>query len=114
MLGAGRLVPHQGTNLRQSPSEDMVGIQNMECGESFVEARGECSNLGSGFDGPLTLDSHVPSVGLSFFICQGLSALGRCREVVAMRRLLPGSSPGGSREFEAGTASARIRKQLLN
>ena len=25
-----------------------------------------------------------------------------------------GSSPGGSREFEAGTASARIRKQLLN
>ena len=29
-------------------------------------------------------------------------------------RLLPGSSPGGSREFEAGTASARIRKQLLS
>ena len=27
---------------------------------------------------------------------------------------LPGSSPGGSREFKAGTASARIRKQLLN
>ena len=27
---------------------------------------------------------------------------------------LPGSSPGGSREFEAGTASAKIRKQLLN
>ena len=27
---------------------------------------------------------------------------------------LPGSSPGGSREFEAGTASARIRKQLLH
>ena len=27
---------------------------------------------------------------------------------------LPGSSPDGSREFEAGTASARIRKQLLN
>ena len=27
---------------------------------------------------------------------------------------LPGSSPGGSKEFEAGTASARIRKQLLN
>ena len=27
---------------------------------------------------------------------------------------LPGSSPGGSREFEAGTALARIRKQLLN
>ena len=27
---------------------------------------------------------------------------------------LPGSSPGGSREFEAGMASARIRKQLLN
>ena len=27
---------------------------------------------------------------------------------------LPASSPGGSREFEAGTASARIRKQLLN
>ena len=28
--------------------------------------------------------------------------------------VLPGSSPGGSREFKAGTASARIRKQLLN
>jgi len=28
--------------------------------------------------------------------------------------ILPGSSPGRSREFEAGTASARIRKQLLN
>ena len=27
---------------------------------------------------------------------------------------MPGSSPGGSREFEAGTASVRIRKQLLN
>ena len=27
---------------------------------------------------------------------------------------VPGSSPGGSREFEAGTASMRIRKQLLN
>ena len=27
---------------------------------------------------------------------------------------LPGTSPGGSRVFEAGTASARIRKQLLN
>ena len=27
---------------------------------------------------------------------------------------LLGSSPGGSREFEAGTASLRIRKQLLN
>ena len=27
---------------------------------------------------------------------------------------VPGSSPGGSREFKAGTASARIRKQLLN
>ena len=27
---------------------------------------------------------------------------------------MPGSSPGGSREFDAGTASARIRKQLLN
>ena len=28
--------------------------------------------------------------------------------------VVPGSSPGGSREFEAGTALARIRKQLLN
>ena len=27
---------------------------------------------------------------------------------------MPGSSPSGSREFEAGTALARIRKQLLN
>ena len=27
---------------------------------------------------------------------------------------VPGSSPGGSRKFEAGMASARIRKQLLN
>ena len=30
------------------------------------------------------------------------------------RHHLLGSSPGGSREFEAGTASVRIRKQLLN
>ena len=29
------------------------------------------------------------------------------------RAVLPGSSPGGSREFEVGTESARIRKQLL-
>jgi len=29
-------------------------------------------------------------------------------------RHLPGSSPGGSREFKAETVSARIRKQLLN
>ena len=28
--------------------------------------------------------------------------------------LLPGSSSGRPKEFEAGTASARIRKQLLN
>ena len=28
--------------------------------------------------------------------------------------ILPGSSPGGSREFKVGMASARIRKQLLN
>jgi len=27
---------------------------------------------------------------------------------------LPGSSPGGSREFKAGTALVRIRKQFLN
>ena len=27
---------------------------------------------------------------------------------------MPGSNPGGSREFEAGMASVRIRKQLLN
>ena len=31
-----------------------------------------------------------------------------------MDRRMPGSSSGGSREFEAGTVSARIRKQLLN
>ena len=31
-----------------------------------------------------------------------------------LKEPVPGSSPGGSREFEAGTASARIRKQLLN
>ena len=29
-------------------------------------------------------------------------------------REVPGFSPGGSREFEVGTASAKIRKQLLN
>ena len=28
--------------------------------------------------------------------------------------ILPGSRPSGSREFEVGMASARIRKQLLN
>ena len=27
---------------------------------------------------------------------------------------MPGSSPGGSRKFEAGMASAKIREQLLN
>lgn len=79
MLGAGRLVPHQGANLRQSPSEDTVGIQNMECGESFVGARG--------LRWALDLGQSCPSLGPSFFICQGLSALGRCGEVVAMRRL---------------------------
>ena len=31
-----------------------------------------------------------------------------------MDRRMPGSSSGGSREFEAGTVSARIRKPLLN
>ena len=34
-------------------------------------------------------------------------------EVIDISPVL-GSSPGGSREFEMGTASARIRKQLLN
>ena len=33
---------------------------------------------------------------------------------LVMDREVPGSSPGGSREFEAGRASAKIRKQLLN
>ena len=48
--------------------------------------------------------------------------LGKCQFVVdtmlfsniLRHGFLLGSSPGGSREFEAGTASARIRKQLLN
>ena len=35
-------------------------------------------------------------------------------EEYCRRIKVPGSSPGGSREFEAGMASARIRKQLLN
>ena len=35
------------------------------------------------------------------------------RRRISLRRL-PGSSPGGSREFEVGTALAKIRKQLLN
>ena len=35
-------------------------------------------------------------------------------KILQARLQLPGSSPGGSREFEAETASARIRKQLLN
>ena len=39
---------------------------------------------------------------------------GSGRSPVVGNGSLPGSSPGGSREFEAGTASARIRKQLLN
>ena len=34
--------------------------------------------------------------------------------LIRYKGVVPGSSPGGSREFEAGTASARIRKQLLN
>ena len=33
---------------------------------------------------------------------------------VLIHVLLSGSSPGGIREFEVGTALARIRKQLLN
>ena len=75
------------SKLQTEPIGGHVEVDNMECGERFVGARGEGSNLGLGFDGPLTLDSHVPSMSLSFFICQGLSVLGRCREVVAMRRL---------------------------
>ena len=31
-----------------------------------------------------------------------------------LKDMVPGSSPSGSREFEAGTTSVRIRKQLLN
>ena len=42
-----------------------------------------------------------PEVRTLYFHCRGYG-------------FLPGSSCGGSREFEAGMASARIRKQLLN
>ena len=34
--------------------------------------------------------------------------------LIRYKGVVPGSSPGGSREFKAGTASVRIRKQLLN
>ena len=46
------------------------------------------------------------------FPTQGLNpGFPHCRQIKFRR--VPGSSPGGSREFEVGTASARIRKQLL-
>ena len=43
-----------------------------------------------------------------------LSFIELDKAVVHWSDWLPGSSPGGSREFEAGMASASIRKQLLN
>ena len=45
---------------------------------------------------------------------KGKGTFQKGSKCVAIWVVLPGSSPGGSREFEAGTASARIRKQLLN
>lgn len=38
--------------------------------------------------GLLTLYGHVPSLSLGFFIGKGLSTLGRCSEVVAMKKAL--------------------------
>ena len=60
-----------GIKPQSEPPEDVVGVQNVEHGNSLAGAGCVGSNLGSGSDGPLTLDSHVPSVGLRFFICQG-------------------------------------------
>lgn len=48
-----------------------MGVQNVPRGNSLAGAGGVGSNLGAGSDGPLTLNSHVPSVGLRFFICRG-------------------------------------------
>ena len=42
-----------------------------------------------------------------------LIALGNYLQIACSRRHLPGSSPGGSREFEAGTVSAR-KKLFIN
>ena len=68
---------------------------------------------------------HIWACGLSSFSCvrllvilwtlahQATLSMGFSRQEY-WSGLLPGSSPGGSRESEAGTASARIRKQLLN
>lgn len=63
------------SKLRQSPSEDTVGIQNMECGESFVEPEGLRWALDLG-------QSSATICGPSFSSVKA-SALGRCREVVA-------------------------------
>ena len=45
---------------------------------------------------------------------KGKGTFQKGSKCVAIWVVLLGSSPGGSREFEAGTASAGIRKQLLN
>ena len=50
-----------------------------------------------------------PQLGLS-----SSDTVKKVSEHICTQWWVPGSSPGGSREFEAGTASARIRKQLLN
>ena len=66
--------------------------------------------------------SWLPTFSFHFFMMKRISfaAIGSWKTCSSSQNhsisssLVPGSSPGGSREFEAGTASARIRKQLLN
>lgn len=57
--------------------QDVVEIETVQAGVGDTSAQP--------LMGPVTLYSRVRSLGLGFFICQGLSTLGS--EVVAMKRL---------------------------
>ena len=73
---------------------------------------------------PHTMCLYYEAVGACVSLFPMLKTLARANQSTPSALLylrvsphetpLPGSSPGGSREFEAGTALARIRKQLLN
>ena len=63
----------------------------------------------------MTIESVMPSNHLIHFLLQRIfPTQGLNLHLLCLLHCMPGSSPSGSREFEAGTASARIRKQLLN
>ena len=59
--------------------------------------------------------THIYPQALKICVCVGVCVcVCVCVYVYVLNIYLPGSSPGGSREFKAGTVSARIRKQLFN